>query len=96
MDQFMAMFVDNDLATFVGVPTGGFSNPWEGEEALYFSGTSRPVVGFMWTIGHTLRPNGEVLDGNPPQPDIYIPITRDNYQDYRHILLKEAIAALER
>ena len=26
LDQFMAMFVDNDLVTFLGVPTGGFSN----------------------------------------------------------------------
>ena len=96
LDQFMAMFVDNDLATFVGVPTGGFSNTWEDEEVLYFSGTFRSVVEFAWTIGHTIRPNGEVLEGNPAQPDIYIPITRDNYWRYHQLLLDTAIDALER
>ena len=94
LDQFMTMFVDNDLATFVGVPTGGFSNTYEEEEVLHFPGTTRPVVEFVWTIGHTLRPNGEVLEGNPALPDIYIPITRENYGVYQSMLLDEAIAAL--
>ena len=94
LDQFTAMFVDNDLATFVGVPTGGFSNTWEGYEVLHFPGTSQPVARFMWSIGHTLRPNGEVLEGNPAQPDTYIPLTRDNFQDYHQTLLDTAIAAL--
>ena len=96
LDQFMAMFVDNDPATFVGVPTGGFSNTWEDDKVLYFPGTTRPAVEFAWTIGHTIRPNGEVLEGNPAQPDIYIPITRENYGEYQQILLDEAIAALDR
>ena len=95
LDQFVAMFVDNDLATFIGVPTGGYSNTWEGEEVFYFPGTARPVVRFYWTIGHTIRPNGEVLEGNPAQPDVYIPITRDNFQGFHQLLLDEAIAALD-
>ena len=95
LDQFVAMFVDNDLATFIGVPTGGFSNTWQDDEVLYFPGTARPVVRFYWTIGHTIRPNGEVLEGNPAQPDIYIPITRDNLQEYHQLLLDEAIAVLD-
>ena len=94
LDHFMAMFVDNGLATLVGVPTGGFSNTWEDEEVLYFPGTTRPVVEFAWTIGHTLRPNGAVLEGNPAEPHILIPITRENYQDYQKILLDTAIDAL--
>ena len=96
LDQFVAMFVDNDLATFVGVPTGGYSNTWEDYEVLEFPGTSQAVVEFMWTVGHTLRPNGEILEGNPAQPDIYIPITRNNFQEYHQLLLNEAIATLER
>ena len=44
LDQFVAMFVDNDLATFVGVPTGGYSNTWEWDEVLRFSDTGRPVA----------------------------------------------------
>ena len=91
LDQFVAMFVDNDLATFIGVPTGGYSNTWEEGDFLYFPGTARPVVQFYWTIGHTIRPNGEVLEGNPAQPDIYIPITRDNFQAYHQLLLDEAL-----
>ncbi len=94
LDQFVAMFVDNDLATFLGVPTGGYSNPYEGEEDLHFPGTSRPVARFMWTLGHTLRPNGEVLEGNPAQPDRYIPLTRENFSSHHRSLLEEAIAIL--
>ena len=92
LDQFMAMFVDNDLATFVGVPTGGFSNTWEDYEVLRHPETGRPLVRFYWTIGHTIRPNGEILEGNPAQPDTYLPLTRDNFQDYHQTLLDTAIA----
>ena len=96
LDQFMAMLVDNDLATFIGVPTGGYSNTWEGHEVLRFQDAGRPLVNFMWSIGHTIRPNGEVLEGNPAQPDIYIiPITRDNFRDYHRMLFDDAIAALD-
>lgn len=94
LDQFVTMFVDNDLATFIGMPTGGFSNTWEGYEVLYFSDTGQPVVEFMWSIGHTIRPNGEILEGNPAQPDVYMPLTRDNFQDYHQTLLDTAIATL--
>ena len=95
LDQFVAMFVDNDLATFVGVPTGGYSNTWEAGERLEYPGTERRVARFWWTIGQTIRPNGEVLEGNPAQPDIYIPITRDNFTEYHQTLLGTAINALE-
>ena len=95
LDQFVAMFVDNDLAVFVGVPTGGYSNTWEWDEVLRFSDTGRPVVEFQWSIGHTIRPNGEVLEGNPAQPDIHLPLTRDNFQGHHQMLLDTAIAALD-
>ena len=95
LDQFVAMLVDNDLVTFVGMPTGGFSNTWEGGEVLRFPFTGRPVVRFQWTVGHTIRPNGEVLEGNPAQPDIYIPLTRDNFQGYHQMLLDKAIATFD-
>ena len=94
LDQFVAMLVDNDLGVFVGVPTGGYSNTWEEDEVLYFPGTTWPVVKFQWSIGHTIRPNGEVLEGNPAQPDTYIPVTRQNFLEYHQILLEEAVAAL--
>ena len=96
LDQFTAMFVDNDLATFIGVPTGGYSNTWEGDEVLNFAVTGPPVVMFQWSIGHTIRPNGEVLEGNPAQPHEYIPLTRNNFQGYHRMLLDTAISELSR
>ena len=96
LDQFVAMFVDNDLAVFAGVPTGGFSNTYEEDEVLYLPDTRRPLVEFQWSIGHTIRPNGDVLEGNPAQPDIYVPVTRQNYGEYHRMLLDEAMAALDR
>ncbi len=95
LDQFVAMFVDNDLATFLGVPTGGYSNTWEGLEVLHFPGTSQPVIRFMWSIGHTIRPNGAVLEGNPAQPDIYLPVSRQNYREYHQMLVETAIDSLD-
>ena len=95
LDQFTAMLVDNDLATFIGMPTGGYSNTWEGTETLRLPETGRPLARFMWSIGHTIRPNGEVLEGNPAQPDHYIPRTRDNFQGYHQMLFDTALAALD-
>ena len=96
LDQFVAIMVDNDLAVFIGMPTGGFSNTWEGDEILHFPFTGRPVARFQWTVGHTIRPNGEVLEGNPAQPHIYLPLTRENFREYRRALLDTAVAALSR
>ena len=94
LDQFVSMFADNDLAYIVGMPTGGYSNTWEAEEILHFPGTEQPVVRFMWNVGHTLRPNGAILEGNPPLPDTYIPLTRETFRSYHQILLEAALKAL--
>ncbi len=94
LDQFLSMFADNDLATVIGMPTGGYSNTWEHEEVLYFPGTDGPVAEFMWNIGHTLRPNTEVLEGNPVVPDVYLPLTRANFRTYDRELLELAVDAL--
>ena len=76
------------------MPTGGYSNTWEWEEEVIFPISQEPVCKFMWTIGHTVRPNGELLEGNPANVDEYIPVTRDNYTRYYHILLSRALARL--
>ena len=94
LDQFVAMFADNELAVVVGMPTGGYSNTWEHEEVLHFPGSGRPVAEFMWNIGHTLRPNGEILEGNAVVPDVYLPLTRDNFRTYDQELLERAKEAL--
>jgi hypothetical protein len=90
------MVVDNDLAYTIGMPTGGYSNTWEWDEVLTFPISGKPVVEFMWNIGHTIRPNGEILEGNAAQVDKYIPETRENYLNYYDILLDEAIDYLKR
>ena len=77
------------------MPTGGYSNTWEGTETLRLPETGRPLARFMWSIGHTIRPNGEVLEGNPAQPDHYIPLTRDNFQVYHQMLFDTALATLD-
>lgn len=94
LDQFLSMFADNELATVIGMPTGGYSNTWEHEEVLTFPGTDRPVAEFMWNIGHTLRPNTEILEGNPVIPDIQVPLTRENFRTYDRELLQLAMDAL--
>lgn len=92
LDQFAAMVVDNQLAYTIGMPTGGYSNTWEWEEVLTFPISKKPVVEFMWNIGHTIRPNGDILEGNPAQVDKYIPETRENYDNYYDILIEEALS----
>ena len=94
LDQFVSMFVDNDLASTVGMPTGGYSNTWEADEVLTMPGSGQPLVRFMWNVGHTFRPNGEILEGNPPVPHRWIPLARDNYAEYHAILLDAALDAV--
>lgn len=96
LDQFVAMFADNDLAFTIGMPTGGYSNTWEAEEVLRLPGTGQPLARFMWNVGHTLRPDGRILEGNPVQPDVYVPLTRDNFRTYHRDLLSAALARILR
>ncbi len=92
LDQFVSIVSDNRLGPVVGMPPGGYSNTWEWEETLTFQPGGQPVVGFMWNIGHTLRPNGEILEGNPVEVDEWIPLTAANVRDYYGILLEQALA----
>jgi hypothetical protein len=94
LDQFAAMVVDNDLGYTIGMPAGGYSNTWEWEETLLLPISKKPVAEFMWSIGHTIRSNGEILEGNPAQVDDYVPLTRDNYLRYYEILLFKALTHL--
>jgi hypothetical protein len=95
LDQFNAIFVDNGLGPVVGMTAGGYSNTWEWEETLTFPETGQPVIGYMYDIGHTIRPNGEVLEGNPAQVDEWIPLTAAGHADYYERMLKAALARLE-
>ncbi|MDX1646547.1 MAG: hypothetical protein R3304_05350, partial [Longimicrobiales bacterium] len=94
VDQFIHQVVDNDLGPVVGMPPGGYSNTWEWEEVLTFPGTDQPVVRFMWNIGHTITPNGEIAEGNPAEVDEWIPLTPENVHDYYALLLEAALRKL--
>ena len=102
LDQFVSMFADNGLARTVGMPTGGYSNTWEASEVLRMpgvasddgSGEGQPIATFMWNIGHTLRPTGDILEGNAVEPELYIPLTRANFRTYHQELLQEALRLL--
>ena len=95
LDQFVSIIVDNGLGPVVGMPPGGHSNTWEWEEVLSFPGTDQPVVAFMWNIGHTIRPNGEIAEGNPAAVDEWIPLTSVNVQTYYSQMLERVLALLE-
>lgn len=96
LDQFAAMIVDNDLGYTIGLPTGGYSNTWEWTETVTMPDTGRPLVDFMWSIGQTIRPNGEVLEGNPAAVDERVPPTAENWAGYHALLLDRAYAYLDR
>lgn len=91
LDQFASIVVDNDLGYTMGMSPGGYSNTWEWEETLIFPISKKPVVQFMWSIGHTIRPNGEVLEGNPARVEGLIPLSRENYLDYYPMLLSKSL-----
>ena len=90
VDQFASILVDNELAHTIGMPTGGFSNTWDWSETLYWNNTT-PIASYMWSIGHTIRPNGQILEGNPAAMDDYVPQTRENYLRYRNELVARAM-----
>ena len=96
LDQFVSMFSDNGLAEVVGMPAGGYSNTWEAEEVITLPGSDRPLALFMWNLGHTIRPNGEILEGNPVEPDVYVPLTRENFRTYHRDLLELALQRARR
>ena len=80
LDQFVSIVADNKIGYIIGMPAGGYSNTWEWEETLRFPTTGKPLVSYMWSIGHTIRPNGQVLEGNPAEIDDYVPVTRENFE----------------
>ena len=48
----------------------------------------------MWNIGHTISPNGKIVEGDPADLDELIPLTYANYAMYDLILLNRALEIL--
>lgn len=94
LDQFASQVVDNDLGHVMGMPAGGFSNTWQTTEVLRFPTTGAPIVNYQWSMGHSIRPNKEILQYNPAEVHEYIPQTRDNYFDYHARLLELTLQRL--
>ena len=94
VDQFAAMVIDNNLGHTIGMSTAGTSNTWELKQTLHLGRDPMPLATFMWTIGHTIRPNDEVLEGNPAIPAEFVPLTRENYRSYNGTLLQHALRYL--
>ena len=95
LDQMFAMIVDNQLMPTIGYPTGGYSNTWELSEIIKCPDSGEKLVKYYWNVGHTIRPNGEVLEGNPAMPDELIPVTRENYPHYWEGLIERALEILQ-
>jgi len=90
LDQFSCTVIDNDLCHSIGMPTGGYSNTWEWTEQLVFPISGKPVVRYMWNIGHTIRPNGEILEGNPAMVKEQYILTAENWENYYQNLYQKA------
>ena len=93
VDQLAAMVIDNGLGHSIGMPTAGSSNTWEWRDTISFE-NGDPVARYMWTIGHTIRPNGEILEGNAAPPAEFVPMTRENFRHYSDVLIERALAHL--
>ena len=94
LDQFAAMIADNPQLNIhtIGMPCGGYSNTWEWGETLTLPNGTNTY--FEWDVGHTIRPNGEILEGNPAIPKELFPFTVDNYRHYFEDLLQKGISFL--
>ena len=95
LDQLAAMVIDNQLMPTIGYPTGGYSNTWELSEIIKCPDSGQKLLRYYWTVGHTIRPNGEILEGNPAAPDELMLLTRQNYPVYWESLIQRAVMLLK-
>jgi hypothetical protein len=70
-DQFVSIVADNGLGTVVGLPSMGASSPFRGDRWFKLANGERFAV--TLNAGLTYRANGEVLEGNPALPKIWVP-----------------------
>lgn len=94
LDQFAAQVGDNRLGPILGMSAGGYSNTWQAEEVLRFPSDGRPILGYMYSMGHTIRPNGQILQYSPAAVDEEIPLTAENFPTYHADLIQRAMELL--
>ena len=91
VNHLAAMWVDNGLGASHGVAPFGCANAWQWRAPISLPRSDRPLVDFLWNVGHVIRPNGEVLEGNPPQPTDPVPVTAGNFQSWHSKLVDQAL-----
>ena len=98
LDQFASIVVDNAETNGIhtlGTTMGGYSNTWEwGEDGMHVPGLDDGIL-VEWNIGHTIRPNGDVLEGNGARAAEWVPFTSENAGDYFSGLIERAIVRLK-
>jgi hypothetical protein len=98
LDQFVSIVVDNAETNgihTIGTTMGGYSNTWEwGQGDIPVPGLDEGIF-VEWNIGHTIRPNGEILEGNGAMAAEWIPFTRDNAGRYFRELIARAAQYLK-
>jgi hypothetical protein len=94
LDQFAAQVGDNGVGILLGMSAGGYSNTWQAEEVLRFPSDGRPILGYMYSMGHTIRPNGQILQYSPAPVDEEIPLTGANFLTYHADLIDRALQLL--
>lgn len=67
-DQFVSIIKDNGLGTILGLPSQGSHAPFRANKT--FSLANGQKFTFQVVNGVGYRANGELLEGNPPQPDV--------------------------
>lgn len=95
LDQFASLIKDNQLGVLIGMPAGGYSNTWEWVEPIRNLHTGNIICEFKYSIGHTIRANGEVLEGNPAAVDIPCPPSLENFLSYDQLLIEVSKTYLE-
>ncbi|MDN5204287.1 T9SS type A sorting domain-containing protein [Fulvivirgaceae bacterium BMA10] len=91
VDQCVAMMIDNGIPVIsLGMPCGGYSNTWEYEPYYNFPEGSDNWFEYHWNIGHTIRPNGEVLEGNPALPEYPYLLSSENFETYYDDMIQAA------
>ncbi|MFA6584546.1 MAG: S41 family peptidase [Elusimicrobiaceae bacterium] len=75
-DQFVSTFKDNDMGRFFGLPSRGGTMPSSIRKEFALDNGEKFHI--RLAIGKGYRPNGEILEGNPPAPDFFL-YPQDNY-----------------
>lgn len=64
LDHFSTIFIQNEMGHSLGMQCGGYNNAYEWWEMIKEPSTGKPLVGFGWSVGNYLHPNGGAMEGS--------------------------------